>query len=236
MVMRWLGIKFIILCLTVFSATLAAQHLISVEEVKAEVEKYIQQEMAATGYAYQIEWIDNLKPVRLNESPDQVVVTRRGGDMLMSKEVLQIRFYKAERVLRSVYFPIMLHVFGKVWQTTRAIPADQEISAEDVQLVDTDLSLLNHQPLMQSDSPVGTIAARPLKRGAVIYRKDVRQPYLIKKGETVSVYYKKGSLKIQLDALAMQNGAAGDIIWVKNPISKKRLKVRVEGENLAVLP
>ena len=83
--------------------------------------------------------------------------------------------------------------------------------------VDTDLGAYE---LTQSISP-----AKPLSWT------DLRVRPVVRKGEVVEVSAEKGMLRITMKALAMENGADGEFIAVRNLQSRKDIQAQVIGEN-----
>lgn len=60
---------------------------------------------------------------------------------------------------------------------------------------------------------------------------DVGRRPLVRKGDVVEVSASSGLLRVTLKGLALQNGALGDIITVRNPESLKVIPALVVGEN-----
>jgi flagella basal body P-ring formation protein FlgA len=75
------------------------------------------------------------------------------------------------------------------------------------------------------------IFARAIPAGRVLTWHDIARRPLVKKGETVEVSATEGSLRITMKALALENGAQGDTITVRNPESLKNFAAVVVDEN-----
>jgi len=63
---------------------------------------------------------------------------------------------------------------------------------------------------------VGKIARRTLLPGQPVPVSAVRDPYLVMQGKTALVVFEHGGLIISMQALALQNGGAGDIVTLRN--------------------
>jgi flagella basal body P-ring formation protein FlgA len=67
--------------------------------------------------------------------------------------------------------------------------------------------------------------------GRVLTWRDVVRRALVRKGALVEVAAIDGALTVTLKALAMQSGAAGDLVMVRNLESKKDITAQVVAEN-----
>ncbi|MEY2878490.1 MAG: hypothetical protein RLZZ15_870, partial [Verrucomicrobiota bacterium] len=60
---------------------------------------------------------------------------------------------------------------------------------------------------------------------------DLARRPLVKKGEVVEVSAQEGRLVVTLKALALENGAQGDTVTVRNPESQRKFAAVVVDEN-----
>ncbi len=75
------------------------------------------------------------------------------------------------------------------------------------------------------------IFARGVQAGRLLTWHDVARRPLVRKGDLVEVTASEGPLVLTLKALAMQNGAQGEAITVRNPDSRKDFTAFVIDEN-----
>jgi flagella basal body P-ring formation protein FlgA len=75
------------------------------------------------------------------------------------------------------------------------------------------------------------IFARSLPAGRLVTWRDVARRPLVRKGDVVDVSAIEGQLAVTLKAMAMENGAQGDVITVRNLDSKKNITAFVIDEN-----
>jgi flagella basal body P-ring formation protein FlgA len=75
------------------------------------------------------------------------------------------------------------------------------------------------------------IFARAVPAGRLLTWRDISRRPLVKKGELVEVSAADGLLVITMKALAMENGARGDTVTVRNPESRKDFAAMVVDEN-----
>lgn len=75
------------------------------------------------------------------------------------------------------------------------------------------------------------VIARAVSAGRLLTWHDVARRPLVRKGETVEVSATHGQLLVTLKGLAMENGAQGDTVTIRNPDSRKDFSATVVDEN-----
>ncbi len=75
-------------------------------------------------------------------------------------------------------------------------------------------------------------AIRMIKSGEIIKKRFLRKRYLVKRGDMVRLFYRRGSIEISYEGEALENGYRGSLIRVRVLSSGKIIKGRVlsEGE------
>ena len=73
--------------------------------------------------------------------------------------------------------------------------------------------------------------ARAVTAGRVLTWRDITRRPLVRKGNLVEVSAGDGQLLITMKAVAMENGAEGDTVTVRNPVSRKDFAAMVVDEN-----
>ncbi len=75
------------------------------------------------------------------------------------------------------------------------------------------------------------IFSRALAAGRTLTWRDLSRRPLVRKGDLVEVSASDGLLVVTMKALAMENGARGDVVTVRNPESRKDFAAQVIDEN-----
>jgi flagellar basal body P-ring formation protein FlgA len=75
---------------------------------------------------------------------------------------------------------------------------------------------------------IGKVARRTLLPGQPVAVHAVRDPYLVNQGKSSLVIFESGGLTITTQAIALQNGGAGDVITLRNPDSGTVIQGTVE--------
>lgn len=66
------------------------------------------------------------------------------------------------------------------------------------------------------DAIVGKVARRVLPAGAAIPLNALREPYLVKDGQSVAIVFAAGGLSMTGTGVALQPGTAGELVSVRN--------------------
>jgi len=91
------------------------------------------------------------------------------------------------------------------------------------------------QPYAASASPenlFGMEFNRSLRQGTLVARDVLRSPLMVRRGDRLTVQYKRGSILIQASAEAMANARQGERVSVKNPQSQRLYDATVIGAGL----
>ncbi len=75
------------------------------------------------------------------------------------------------------------------------------------------------------------IFTRAIAEGRLLTWHDLTRRPLVRKGQLVEVSAVDGMLNITMKALALENGAQGDMVTVRNPESRKEFSAQVTDEN-----
>jgi flagella basal body P-ring formation protein FlgA len=70
-----------------------------------------------------------------------------------------------------------------------------------------------------------------VQAGRVLTWRDISRRPLVRKGDTVEVSAVDGALTITMKAVAMENGAQGDTVTIRNPDSRRDFSAQVVDEN-----
>ncbi|GAB4373627.1 MAG: hypothetical protein Kow0042_17650 [Calditrichia bacterium] len=228
-----------LLCILIWlsiGSSQSASVTISAAEIESHLQKYIEGIFQPRHIRYETRQVREIPSVTLLQQPDQITVGHKGDEVPGGYEVFKVTFYREGNPLRSLYIPVEIRVFQKVWVTSRPVEKDEKLSATNIHLEEKETSSLSGMAYSESESPANLYARRTLPANKIILKSDVREAYLVRQGESADLEYQNGAIKIHLKTIALQNGEAHELIWVKNPENHKRIRVRVVSANTVTLP
>jgi flagella basal body P-ring formation protein FlgA len=138
---------------------------------------------------------------------------------------------KDYRVPISCYFRVSLPVLVAVNQIDRGSP----VLKSDCELRTADITRYGPNPYLTINEVIGKMANRTILPGTILNSQLMKQIPVIEKGQEVYISLERGKVKIEVAAVARENGSIGDKIWVENSKSHKLIRVEVKGKGTVVL-
>lgn len=135
--------------------------------------------------------------------------------------------------------PIVIAGFAAV---KALVPAPVRFIARNETIAESDLQWIEMRaqeaaPFIEdADLVVGKIARRPLNPGAPFRKADLVSPTLIKRGASATIVLEGPGIRLTQIAVALDNGAEGDLIAFRNVNSGREFKAIVAALNVARAP
>jgi len=129
-----------------------------------------------------------------------------------------------------------LQVAGKLHQLTdvpvlsRALNHGDIIRARHIETIKMRSSRINSGTILSAADLVGMTPRRMVLDGKPIVANDVEAPRIVKRGESVTLNFKSGSLELSAMGKALEHGSKGDLVRVVNNSSNRTIEALVTGE------
>jgi flagella basal body P-ring formation protein FlgA len=136
------------------------------------------------------------------------------------------------KVVRTVTALADVTALVDVAVATRTIRIDETIQPDDVTLTRMPLVATTRQYATNLDEVIGKRAARPLASHAPISMTALGQPFLVRKGDRVTIEAKRKGLLVQTIGITKAVGQVGQTVTVTNQDSGKDLRAKVVGPGL----
>lgn len=134
-----------------------------------------------------------------------------------------------------------LQLTGRIYQTmeipvtTRPIPAGELIRQEDLEWRRLPVSRVSGDTLVSEPEIVGMMPRRSLRSGDVFRSSHIKAPVLVPNKSLVTVTLEHPFMTLTVQGRAMEAGARGDVIRIRNIASKIILDAEVVGSGRAVV-
>jgi len=115
----------------------------------------------------------------------------------------------------------------------RALPAGAVLQREDLMLARADVTGLQ-QWVGDPDAVVGARLLRPVAKGAAIDLRWLRRAPLVRRGEIVTILATIGRIRVQTIGRALRSAQKGEVLWVQNLASGKRIQAVAEAKGLVL--
>jgi flagella basal body P-ring formation protein FlgA len=133
----------------------------------------------------------------------------------------------------SKYVPVTVRVFEHVLTSVRPLARGEVLSSSDVMMMEMDVSTVRTTYMHSADEAIGMELKRSLQANAPLVREPLAAPILVKRGDTVMITARTGSIEIRQQAVALQNGELGKQITVRNTNSDNVVQATVTGHGQA---
>jgi flagella basal body P-ring formation protein FlgA len=132
----------------------------------------------------------------------------------------------------TLYVPVQVKAMGQVLVASRGLTRGQALGADDFTVVLRDLASLPAGYVAIPEDALGKTAKRNIPAGSVISPSQLQAARVIRRGETVSILAHEGPLEVRMGGLALADGRPGELIRVRNVLTKKVLQgtVTPDGE------
>lgn len=117
-------------------------------------------------------------------------------------------------------------VTAKVVVTTAPLTANTPLQAGDMTLARRDVTLISDS-VSSIPAVLGQSSRRSLRAGEVLREGQLASPVLVKRGSAVSIVAQREQIQVSMAGEAMDPGAAGEVIRVRNASSGTIIRARV---------
>ncbi len=120
-----------------------------------------------------------------------------------------------------------IQLFGNVVCLSRALRRHAILSLDDVEIVQKNISILGADFIADPQLVIGRELRTTLQPGATLYGRLLKNPTMVSRGALVSILARSGALTIKAAGQIKTSGALGDIVQVKNLMSRHEIYARV---------
>lgn len=149
---------------------------------------------------------------------------------LRSQNIVRVRLVSAGRTLGEWNLAVQAHLWAEALVLKQGVARGEPLDASYFELRRTDF-LRERDAVAATAELDGYAPKRALDAGSPLAWRDLEKRPLVLRGQQVEVTATDGALSISMKALALQNGALGDSITVRNPDSRRDFSGTVTGTN-----
>ncbi len=175
--------------------------------------------------------LESVRPLHLPSSATPLAVEVLEFPVaLASSMIVRVRVGATDSVEHTLV--VRAQLSREVW-VTRA-PSERDASFDPAQLDTRRVDVLRERDSIPvTESCADYTFNRVVPAGRILAWRDVSRRALVKRGQVIEVSAVDGTLSITMKALAMENGAAGETVKVRNLDSKKEFNALVVADSRA---
>lgn len=131
----------------------------------------------------------------------------------------------------TLYVPVRVHSYLEVLTVGGTIPRGRVLQDDDLRPMRKSLATLPHGYFTDPAAVVGMETRRALRAGEILAPNAVAEPQMVSRGQEVWLTAATGGISVSAKAEALQDGARGARIQVRNLSSGRVVEAEVVGPN-----
>ncbi len=131
--------------------------------------------------------------------------------------------------------PVHLEWFREVWVADSSLAAQAHLGTDVVRRQRVETLSLTGNPWMGDPSGDECAIANPVAAGSVVLERHVRRRPLIHRGETIAARLQDGSLAVEFQAVALEDGYRGSGLRVRSLLKPVEMRGKVLNETTVVV-
>lgn len=169
--------------------------------------------------------------LRLPEADWILTVTEWPAGGLATTLLVRVKIVSGSETIIEGQLPLRAQLWQEVWFASNQIDRTQSLDRSSLTAQKADV-LRERNPLVSAKIDPSTLElSQAVSAGRALTRRDVKVRPLIRKGQVVEAFAQTGQLGVRMKALAMENGAVGDLIKLQNIESRKEFHGQVTHES-----
>lgn len=208
----------------------APESLLTSERLTAELEKELATRLAVTG-ELKLTLGRPWEALRLPADDLFLAITEFPAGGVSGAFFIRVKASSGGAVIAEWQLPIRAQLWQEVWVAATRLERGQALDRTllGVQKVDV---LRERNPLIPAETdPSSFDVTQSIPAGRALTRRDIVERPVVHKGQVVEVIGQNGALNISMKALALESGAAGDLIKLRNLESRKEFSGQILHES-----
>lgn len=128
-----------------------------------------------------------------------------------------------------LFVPGQVSLYEQVVVSARPLARNTILNADDLTLQERDTGLLRDKYLVDPQQAIGMRLTRPVSPDSIITFAVIEQNEIVRRGDKVVIRASNGNVSVVMPGEAMESGALGAQIKVRNTRSNREITARVSG-------
>lgn len=197
------------------------------DKIKTAVKQFLRREMPWESKQASIKAIRGTKALNIPQGKIRLKVMAPRGCKYLGNVPLAVSVFSSGKLYKKIWVTATIEVRSQVVVVTKPLGRHQPIDADDIKLVDVDLSKVPSQALKRLDEAVGMRAKRKIFPKTVLRRDYIEAPHVVQRGDLVQIVARSSVLQLTARGITKERGRMGERIRVENIDSKKQVYATV---------
>lgn len=206
------------------------KHSLLENEINQLLTKALKEKFSPIG-SFSANMIQDWKTVIVRKKHWKFEMVQYPAGGLRSYFKARFRILNEGMVLGTWTVPVICQLWQNVYRTTQSIPRESSLQPNALETQAVNILKINHKTIPESFSLSPYETQKPLQSGKFLAWSDLQKKPLIRKGQLVDIYAKRGLMTIRTKGRSLEKGNLGQFISIKNISSNKYLQAEVIDEN-----
>ena len=203
--------------------------------IRRKARQCIERLYADTDARLEIEWVSRQTDWHPGGMVDSITVQYARNVRPRGQTTLRIEAWQHGRPIRRKSYAVFVRVFQPVLVSLTDIRAQQPLTLHQFTLAERDITRIKGEAATTLSAVSGMQSRRKIHKNDILTDALLMPTPLIQRGEWVTLVYDTPTISLEMEARALQNGAAGEIIWCISSDKSRRYRARVQETARAVL-
>ena len=206
----------------------------SLDDIRSTAEAYVQELVEESSYKTIIEtgYLDTR--LRLAKCTTPLTGKQLSAGSRIANTTISVSCESGKRW--TVYVPVRVKQYVQAVIATAPLGRKQPIRAENLRLVEKELSTITRGYYKDPQTLVGKLPKRPLSNGTVIAPSDLTAGKVISRGQRVTIVAKNGDISIKVPGKAMSDAGQGEPVKVQNISSQRTVEGIATAPGIVTIP
>ena len=207
-----------------------ASHILGAEAFVAEAEKELSAHLSLRG-ELKLTLAQPWKALKLPVADFAVAISEIPAGGINGTFLLRAKITSGGELVGDVQVSLRAQLWQEVWTAASRLDRGQALDRSLLTTSKADVLREGQPQLLAEIDPTTLEVAQTVNAGRPLTRRDVIERPLVRRGQVVEVVARQGMLAISMKALALESGAKGELIKLRNLESRKEFRGQILNEN-----
>ena len=218
---------FFLLTLSASASMAAGNNAQSLSQIEKTAERFIRNNIPSQKSVELVIKVDSLDPrLRLSRCQSPLEAFLPQNSRILARTTVGIRCNDSAKPWQ-LYVPVNIAKYTDIYVANIPLSQEDVVREEDLRRIKVDINRLRTRPMDNPKDIIGMVVKSSMAQGTPFSMLYLKQPIVVKRGAPVTIIASSAGLNIRMTGQALQPGARGEQISVKNSSSKRTIEATV---------
>ena len=198
------------------------------EELTELLTQALQERVGPEAGELEVQLLRPWTPVKAPNQPLSLVLLNFPATGLAPQCILRFELRAGDKPIGAWQTAVQMHLWKEVWVARSTIRRGTPLGEAELARERRDIITLREKPAdLDNPGPVELEFCDVVPAGAPVLARALRPRPVVRRGQTAEAVLEDGALRITLRVEVLEEGAPGQTIRVRNPLSRRDLYARV---------